>query len=495
MKKLLIIILPVCALLASCTKHITDLNTNPKGPASDIPATALFLQGEKSLVDVCTSTSVSNSPFRVIAQSWTENNYVYEAQYNFSAYQAPDGFWNYIYAGPVYQPGVTPPGTGVLNNLIAAKLAWANDVVDTAVLHNDQIITDLLEIYAYDLLVATYGNIPYTQAESTSAPFPKYDDQKTVYYDLLTRLDTCIAGLNVNAGSMGVTDQIYGGNVTNWLKFAASLKLKMAMLIANTDPSTAAQKVKEAVATGIFASNADNALFAYDKSSPLNSNPIWNALVYSGRHDFDPAALLVSTMDSLSDPRLPLYFTLDPNGDYTGGIPGAGNGYGIYSDFSAPMQAADYPGDILDYSQTQFWLAEAAERGMTGVSGTAESYYDNAITASIEFWGGTAAQAQTYLLQPTVAYTTAGGTWQQKIGYQSWLALYNGNWDTWTEIRRLGYPDIDVVSPPIGAHGNLPLRFTYPTNEQTSNSVNWAAAAQALPGGQDVVSAKLFWMP
>jgi len=449
---------------------------------------------EKSLVDVYTTTSVSVAPFRVVAQSWTENTYVYEAQYNFSAYQAPDGFWNYIYAGPAYTPGVTPPGTGVLNNLYSAKQAWPSQEVDTAVLHNDLIICDLLEIYAYDMLVVTYGNIPYTQAENPAIPFPKYDDQKTVYYDLLSRLDTCIAGLNTSAGAMDVADQIYGGNTAAWLKFAASLKLKMALLIANTDPSTAAQKVQEAVNTGVFASNTDDALFAYDKSSPLNSNPLWNALVYSGRHDFCPTNLLVNTMDSLNDPRLSLYFTQDPTGNYSGGIPGDGNGYGPLSDFSPAMQQPAYPGDILDYSETEFWLAEAAERGMN-VSGSAETHYDNAVTASIEYWGGTAAQAQTYLAQPTVAYATAGGTWQQKIGWQSWISLYNGNWDAWTEIRRLGYPNLDVINPPVGAQGNLPLRFTYPTNEQTSNSVNWNAAAQALPGGKDVVSAKLFWMP
>ncbi|HEV2479808.1 MAG TPA: SusD/RagB family nutrient-binding outer membrane lipoprotein [Puia sp.] len=467
---------------------------NPKGPSSDIPATALFLQGEKSLVDVYTTSSVSTAPFRVVAQSWTENNYVYEAQYNFLYYQSPDGFWNYIYAGPPFSAGTTPPGTGVLNNLYAAKLAWPSQEAHPAVLRNDLIICDLLEIYAYDMLVATYGDIPYTQAENASIPFPKYDDQKTIYYDLLTRLDTCIAGLDVTSGSMGVADQIYGGNTASWLKFAATLKLKMALLIADVDAATAAQKVKEAVNTGVFGANADNALFTYDKSAPLNSNPLWNALVYSGRHDFVPTALLVNTMDSLSDPRLPLYVTQDPNGNYSGGIPGAGNGYGIFSDFSPAMEAPDYPGDILDYSETEFWLAEAAERGMS-VAGSAETHYDNAITASIEFWGGTSTQAQTYLNQPTVAYSTAGGTWQQKIGWQSWIALYNGNWDTWTEIRRLGYPNLNVVSPPIRAQGNLPLRFTYPTNEQTSNSVNWNAAAKALPGGTDVVSAKLFWMP
>src|SRR5581483_1512533 len=126
--------------------------------------------------------------------------------------------------------------------------------------------------------------------------------------------------------------------------------------------------------------------------------------------------------------------TKDPNGGYSGGIAGAGNAYGIYSDFSAAWLAPTYPADLLDYAETEFLLAEAVERGIA-VGGTAETHYNNAVKASINFWGGTDAAAATYLAQPAVAYTTAAGTWQQKIGYQKWLALANRNWDSWTEIR------------------------------------------------------------
>jgi len=134
----------------------------------------------------------------------------------------------------------------------------------------------------------------------------------------------------------------------------------------------------------------------------------------------------------------------------------------------------------------------ATERGFA-TSGTAQNFYNNAVTASIVYWGGSQADAATYLAQPAVAYTTATGTWRQKIGRQKWIAFANRNWDSWTEIRRFGYPDLDVASPPAGALGNLPLRFNYPPAEQSSSPVNWAAAVAALPGGLDVTSAKLFW--
>ncbi|HEY4064628.1 MAG TPA: SusD/RagB family nutrient-binding outer membrane lipoprotein [Puia sp.] len=486
MKKLTIISLSLGLLASACTKNLTKLNNDPKS-AVTVPSRTLFTKGEKDLSDLVSTTSVSTAPFRVLAQEWTENTYVYEAQYNFAAYQAQAGFWNTLYSST----------SGVINNLQQAKLTYPTDVSDPVALRNDLIITDILEVYAYYMLTATYGDIPYTQSENKLIPFPAYDDAKTVYTDLLLRLDSCIAGINTSGAAMGAADLIYGGNLTTqcgqWKKFAATLKLKVAMLAATADAATAGKKAGEAVATGVFASAADNALFSYDAAAVGNSNPIWQALVNGGRHDFLPTNLLVNTMLALNDPRVPIYFKKDPNGNYTGGQPGGGNGYGINSDFGAIIQTPAYPGNLLDYSQSEFLQAEAVERGFTAVTGTAESHYNNAITASIVFWGGTTAQAATYLAQASVAYTTATGPWQQKIGYQEWIANYNHNWDAWTDIRRLGYPNLNVVSPPTSAQGNLPLRLTYPANEVTSNSVNWGAAAKKLPGGIDAVSAKLWW--
>jgi hypothetical protein len=480
MKKLSFILISFALFISGCAKHLSNLNIDPKSSSSAIP-TALFLQGEKSLVDAMTSTSVASAPFRVLSQEWTENSYTYEANYNLAVYKSPDGWWNALYVN-------------VLHNLGQAKLSFpVNYKGDPAVLRNELDITDLLQVYAYYLLVGTYGDVPYTEAQNTEIPFPKYDDAKTIYADLLVRVDSSIKGISTTAGAMGSADQIYQGNTTEWLKFGASLELKLAMLIADEDPTTAAQKVNNAIQTGVFTSDSDDALFTYDAASPVNSNPIWNALVLSGRHDFAPSSLLVNTMVGLNDPRLPFYFTQYPanSGMYKGGSPGAGNGYGTTSDFASALQQPAYPGDILDYSEVQFYLAESVERGF--ITGSAATYYNNAITASIEFWGGTAAQATAYLAQPSVAYATATGPWQQKIGYQEWISFYNRNWDSWTVIRRLGYPNINVVSVPVNAEGTLPLRYYYPTNETTSNPINWAAAVAKIPGGKDVVSAKLFW--
>jgi len=468
-------------LVSSCTKNLTGLNDNPKASLS-APSASVFIAGEKSLVDLYTTEFWGSAPFRVVAQVWSENTFAVESNYNFATNNAPGGWWTNIY-------------TNALSNLQQAKSLYPTDVQDTNVLRNDLIVTDILEVYAYSLLVNTYGNIPYSQALNRTIPFPAYDDAKTVEYDLLTRLDTAIAGLNTAYGSLGSADQIYQGNTAQWKKFAATLKLKLALLIADTDPPTAATKVQEAIATGVFQSNADNAVFVYDASAVVNSNPLWQDLINGANlHYYSPSSLFISTLQSWNDPRLPLLFTTDPNNGYSGGIAGGGNSSTELSSFSSQWLAPAFPGDLLDYSETAFLLAEATERGIpTGA--TAAIYYDSAVSASIQFWGGSYSQVLTYLAQPTVNYSTAAGAWRQKIGYQKWIAFANRNWDSWTEIRRLGYPDINVVSPPVAAVSAFPLRFYYPPAEQTSNTAHWAAAVQALPGGEDVVTAKLFWMP
>lgn len=466
--------------LASCNKDLSGLDVNKKAYSS-VPALSLFTGAEKNLVDDYTSTSVGSAPFRVFSQEWTENTYLYEAQYNFAAYNPNAGWWNNLFRI-------------ALANFNEARKYYDRDIVDAGERRNDNIITDILEVYAFNMLVASYGPVPYSDAFNVSVPFPKYDDEKTIYTDLLKRLDTCIAGINTSNGNMGAADQIYKGDMTKWKKFAATLKLKIAILLADVDPTTAAQKVSEAISAGVFTSNADNASMTYQSSPTGNTSMLWQALVNSGRHDFCPANLLVNTMVAWNDPRLPLYFTKDKSGNYSGGVPGQGNNYGTYSDFSAQMLTTTYPGTILNYAQAEFLQAEAIERGFTGVSGTAAGHYNNAIGASIKFWGGSSTDSATYLSQPSVAYATATGSWKQKLGYQEWIANYNMNWDSWTDIRRLGFPNLNVVNPPVKAQGSFPLRYPYPSNESGSNATNWKAAVALLPGGQDVDSAKLYWM-
>ena len=158
--------------------------------------------------------------------------------------------------------------------------------------------------------------------------------------------------------------------------------------------------------------------------------------------------------------------------------------------FSKPderITQADFPALLLDYAEVEFFLAEVVERGYA-VGGTAQSHYNNAITASILYWGGTVPEATAYLAQASVNYLTAAGTWRQKIGVQKWIALYNRGLDAWIEWRRLDAPQL---SPAVDAVSDIPLRYPYPVNEQNVNTANYNAASTAI-GGDDVTT-MLWW--
>lgn len=457
--------------LASCQKNMTSLNINPEAPAV-VPSSTLLTQAEFNTASTAASSNVNLNIFRLIQQYWTETTYTDESNYNLATRSIPDNWWNAWYRD-------------VLNNLQQAKTFARTDITDAGTLANDTAIIDILQCYAYFNLVATYGNIPYSQALNPENTFPKYDDAKTVYYDLISRLGKDAAALNPAAGSWGSADIIYNGDPAAWAKFAYTLQLKMGALLGDSDPAES-KTVMEGAAPHVFTSNADNALFAF-QSAPPYTNPIWVDLVQSGRTDFVATTTVVNLMSGLNDPRVPDYFTTDANNSYSGGVPGKGNSYPAFSHAGATIVEPTFPCDLLDYAETQFYLAEGAARGFN-VGGTAEQFYDAGITASIKFWGGSASDAATYLAQPAVAYTTATGTWQQKIGTQLYIALYNRGWDSWTEYRQLNYPTLVAPSTALSV---FPQRFLYPSKEENVNTTNYNAAAAAIGG--DNVGTKLWF--
>ncbi|BAV08428.1 Starch-binding associating with outer membrane [Filimonas lacunae] len=474
MKRYIIIALVIACV--SCTKHIEDLNDQTKKPTG-VPPASLFANAEKNLVDIMTTPSVNYNIFRLNAQYWTETTYNDESNYDLTTRNIPQSFWNSLYRDVLY-------------NLKDAKRGIPQQdpqFTTPEQIRNELAIADILQVYAWSVLVNTFGHIPYSQALDIDAhPLPVYDSARAVYYDLFTRLDTSINALETGAASFGSSDIIYGGDVAKWLVFANSLKLKLGLIVADFDPVTA-KKVVEAAAPYVMTSANDNAALIY-KESPPNTNPIWVELVQSGRHDFVIGKTFVDNLVALNDPRVPLYFTADAAGGYSGGVIGGDNKYSTFSKPLDRIQEPTFEALLLDYAEVELLLAEAAARGFA-VGGTTIAHYNAGVTASIVYWGGSEAQAADYLAT-TGNYATLPGTYKQKIGLQKWIALYNRGFDAWTDIRRFDYP---VMETPEYAISGYPQRYTYPAQEETLNTDNYDAASAALGQGGDAVSTKLFW--
>lgn len=457
-------------LTTSCVDSLKEYNIDAKRP-STVPGVTLVSTAERALSRTLISTNVNLNVFRLYVQYWTETTYSDESNYDFQTRQINNAFWNALYLNS-------------LGNLNEAKRVIGTETTAANVKANQQACIEILSVYTWKTLVDTYGNVPYTQALDFSKPQPAYDDAKTIYASLFTRLDAALAALN-SAGGLGNADIIYGGNIASWRKFGNSLKLRMALTIADDDP-TKAKAAAEQAAPNVFTSIDDNAKFAFLEAQP-NTNPLYEDLVVSGREDFVGASTFIDVLNTLNDPRVGLYFKPQSPGIYVGGVYGDLNDVADFSLPGARLDDPTLPGVLLTYSEVEFLLAEARARGFA-VGGTPESHYNAAVTASILEVGGTDTDAATYLARPTVAYATAAGTYAQKIGIQKWISLYDQPVTAWTEWRRLDSPNL---VKPANALSDIPKRFTYPTPELNQNGANATAAGVAIGG--NTVATKIFW--
>jgi hypothetical protein len=490
MKKLILYI-GILSVTFSCNNDsLTGLNEDIKNPTS-VPAGALFGNAEKNLFDQMTSTNVNANVFRLFAQHWSETTYLDESNYDILQRNIADTHWRTLYRDVLRD--LKEAGT-----ITKAESTVTLDEQKTK--ENRLAIIEVLNVFTYSILVDTFGNIPYTQALNPDQfPSPGYDDANTIYNDLFDRLDDAILKFDAGYGSFGDADFIYQGDVDHWIKFANSIKLRMAITVADapTMALIAKAKAEEAVTAGVFQSSADNATIQYKSTQP-NTNPLYEDLVSSGRYDFVAAAPLVTKMNSLNDPRRPFYYT-PISGVFVGAPYAQGVDFENYSSPGDPLGPGPktrlldptLEGLLLDYTEVEFYLAEAIERGFA-VGGSAAAHYDNAITSSIIYWGGTNLDAIAYLAQPTVNYATAAGTWKQKIGEQSWIGYYNRGFEAWTTWRRLDFPVLTAPASAVpAAEGQVPKRYTYPVLEQTLNGANYTAAGNAIGG--DRLKTKLFW--
>jgi hypothetical protein len=469
MKNLVIFILTLFILM-SCGDKLTDLNKDIKNP-EEVPAGALFANAIKDLFDYQTDCNVNINNFRLWSQQWAQTTYDDESNYELVERNVNGRAWNEHYAE-------------IIRDLNDAKKFIEEDAnLPDEAKKNQTAMAEVLQVYAYHVLVDTFGDIPYTEALGDDVT-PGYDSDVDIYNDIINRLNTAINSLS-GESRMGSYDLVYGGDVDMWRMFANSLKLRLAMRLANVNPSLS-QSLAEAAAGGVFTSNADHFALLY-QNAPPNTNQLWDDLVQSGRSDFIAASTLTDPMNALNDPRLPFYYKDPIDGVYQGGIYGTNNNYNAFSHPGLLQEDPTWPGIILSYWEVAFLLADAAERGYS-VPGSAAEWYSIGIEASILYWGATQAEADAYLANPDVAFATAAGTDREKIALQKWISLYDQGFEAWCSYRLYNHPDL----PPAARTGReTPRRFTYPVTEYSLNEESVQSAATAI-GGDDLQT-KVFW--
>ncbi|MEJ2187218.1 MAG: SusD/RagB family nutrient-binding outer membrane lipoprotein, partial [Gemmatimonadota bacterium] len=282
------------AVAISACSDITSINKNPNGP-TDVPPPAILsgvIQNAANGVDGVNSLNVRGAGLFV--QYYSEIQYRDEDRY---ILREVDGGWGFY-------SGALEDAQRMINK------GTAEDV------HNWDAVGRIMKSYLYSVMTDAMGDIPYSEAlKGDSVLHPKYDSQQSIYTALFADLKTASdeiapAGIGFSSG-----DLMYDGDMSEWRKFANSLRLRLAMHLTNVDAATAQSEAAAAVAAGVFDSNADNAQLMY-LASPPNQNPIFNNA--KSRDDYGMSQTYVDSLLSWNDPRLPVFAQPNAKGVFDG---------------------------------------------------------------------------------------------------------------------------------------------------------------------------------
>lgn len=512
MKKLFFIAL-TASLTLSCTDNFKDLNTDPGKLTEAGPREMPFMFSRAqaaAAMDRSFYQTVQNLGPDLYAQyyalsvtSFQTDRYVLTADWQ-------RRFWSVVYAN------TAPQLKAIMENSAPAS--------------GEQALANILWVYAFHRLTDQFGPVPYFQAAEPVEQIP-YDSQESIYDDFFKRLDQAVADLK--ALESGVTvfqgfDLMYDGDVNNWMLFANTLRLRLALRIAQVSPDRAKQEAEAAVASGVLTDNSQNASLLKslkgNDTNGLAQTAAWN--------EFAMSSTIASYLKGYNDPRLGQYFQRDvTNGQYNSlrnGLPPAAlnsprntsaqnSNVGTYwvawsassSSWTPNLEANQH---ILNSSEAWFLRAEGALNGWD-MGASAQECYEKGVATSLAQWGANQSAIDTYLTSNTlpsapgdtenspavastpIAWANDEPTQREQIGVQKWLALFPDGMEAWAEFRRTGFPKMYPVVQSDNAtlpFGTFIKRLPFPIVEENNNA-DELAKGRALLGGPDNVATPLWW--
>ena len=491
----------------SCTDSFEDFNTNPKAPTPE------QMEGDFASTATLISTMI---PVMVQGQ---ENNYQMIDQMigcEYGRMTSARNEWGSDAYFATFNPSQGWAGTP-FNTCMPQMYTPFFKIRDIS---GGEGLTyhwaNLIRIFGSLRVSDCYGPIPFSKIGAGTDYQVAYDDMPELFDAMFAELDEAIAGLKEggNASSFADVDYIYGGDMTKWVKFANTLKLRLAMRLVNANPALAQQKAEEAAndSWGLISSPADAAwsTFIPGGNAFHKTNISWNEGAVS--------ADILSYMNGYSDPRMPFYATANSEGNYIGlrsGIWHRSADTGYNNTFAKPaVTAAD---KLLCISASESWFAraEGALRGWN-MGGTAQELYEKGIEVSMAERGATLGNYLTSEATPAdyadptdssndiAAVSTVTPKWiegdfetnLEQIMVQKWIGNYPNGWETWADVRRTGYPQFFPAVENRSTAGVSTQRgmrrLPFPDSEFNTNEANVKAAQQML-GGPDTGATDLWW--
>lgn len=427
-----------------------------------------------------------------------------------------------------------------------------------------------------------FGPMPYEEFKALrdKSPF-KYNDVRTIYYGVKKNLDDAIACLkyykdnrseaykqelaNVMYSYLTIVNEPYSKtweDMEPWIRFANSLKLRMAIHMTGIEPETAKTWAEEAVRDGVI-TDVDNEVAIY----PAFSGKDHPLVEITGWSDAVMGASFLNLLENLDHPYMKYLFTKNSvglakspqavegsscpattpmNSVYVGmrdgvapgeGQAAANNPYCGYSMLDkAYLAQTQAPLFLMKCSEVYFLLAEGALRGWN-MGGTAKQFYEQGIRyASLvsrsftgnkynqlvdEYLNVEAPKGIAYVdpqgLTPDMpSVTKIGVKWNEsdskeikleKIITQKYIASFPYSYESWVDLRRVGYPKLFPILGVADSDGTIGAgNSKVQTKENIMRRIPWASddpqtkediANTGLPalgkGASDTQGQHLWW--
>ena len=427
-------------------------------------------------IGVINAGFTANNVYNITSKAW------YEAMFN-DAYVRATGSWE----------------TLNLHREDAPEAAALGDILKVAVMHR---VTD------------TYGPVPYSEIGSGNVTL-KYDSQKDIYTKFFEELDAAIATLTSfwqaqpDTKLLADFDNIYGGNVANWLKFANTLRMRLAMRVVYADNDLAMAQADAALANpaGLMTSASDIAY--YNKPSAGKwENPLY--VIQNSFNDDRIGATIETYMTGFNDPRLPKYFIAGSDGGYHG----VRNGINVTAAYATSDLLSTFNctnnDNMLIMNPAEAWFLKAEYWLRKGDKAQAQSCYEEGVRTSFNVWGASGADDYLSDTEHTPGsykdVVSAGNSYSSQLSditpawnasasfeknleqiiTQKYIAVFPEGQEAWSEFRRTGYPHvIPVVNNNSGGKISTERqvrRLNYPSSEYRTNADNVAVAVVTMNG-------------
>ncbi|MAU14940.1 MAG: SusD/RagB family nutrient-binding outer membrane lipoprotein [Muricauda sp.] len=482
MKKIFLIATVFAMALWSCDKF--DVS-------NDNPDVALNIDKNPELL----LTNLQRTSIReAVGGSWSEGNLMgqYGARIVFTSFDLFDwgdqsGAWNnYYYA--------------IRDAKELEELANENELKSYVA------VSKIMQTWAFSILTDMWGDIPYSEVNLAGEEnyTPIYDEQEEIYSSMLSELEAANTILASSDLTQIKGDLLFDGDLDLWRKFANSLRLRLALRLSEVSPGTASNVIAEIYENPgrnpIMESNDDNAALTFLAANP-DAHPVTEESVYrvGSYNEYRISEHFVTMLEGLNDPRLEFFADPTANsveegipeivGMLNGVVDGPAYTYqggdAFLSKFNIDyfyFQPNANQARLMLYSEVQFILAEAAQRGW--ITADAQSLYEEGIVANFEYWD--VELPADYLTSPGVAYDNSLET----IMTQKYINLFYTDYQGFIEYKRTGFP-ATIEPGPDAFYDVYPSRFEYPSNEESLNNANYTEAANRIGGDQ--ITTKVWW--